>query len=113
MVSSCFHLAIWPTKSHTSGYFAINKIPFDLREDRNGRRTAVSPSTGLVLKMFAKDKDFTDERDIYAQLNKYNIQHIPRNLGTFRNDWMEVNALLISYEGRPVLDGETISRSDW
>jgi hypothetical protein len=88
-------------------------MPFDLQEDRDGRRTAVSPSTGLVLKMFAKDKDFTDERDIYAQLGKYNIQHIPYSLGTFRNDWMQVNAVLISYEGRPLLDGGPISRSDW
>lgn len=88
-------------------------MPFDLLEDRNGRRTAVSPSTGLVLKMFAMDRDFTDERDIYAHLGKYDIQHVPHSLGTFRNDWMQVNALLISYEGRPLLDGGTISRSDW
>jgi len=27
--------------------------------------------------MFANYKDFTDERNIYAQLGKHNIQHIP------------------------------------
>jgi hypothetical protein len=96
-----------------SGYFATKKIPFHLLEDRNGRRTSISPSTGLVLKMFASYKDFTDERNIYARLCKYNIQHTPHILGAFRNDWMQVNALLISYEGYPLLDAGTISELDW
>ena len=99
--------------STCSGCFAIKKVPFDLLEDRNGRRTAVSPSTGLVLKMFARYKDFTDEQNIYAQLGKHNIQHIPYILGTFHNDWMQVNALLISYEGHRLLDVGKISESDW
>ena len=63
--------------------------------------------------MFAKDKDFDDERNIYANLGKHSIKHIPYILGTFRNDWMRVNALLMSYEGRPVLDAGTFSESDW
>jgi hypothetical protein len=62
--------------------------------------------------MFAKEKEFTDEKDIYAQLGKFNIQYIPYSLGTFRNDWMQVNALLMSYEGHP-LDEEIFSRSEW
>ena len=62
--------------------------------------------------MFAKDNEFTYERNIYAQLRKHNIQHIPYIFGTFRNDWMQVDALLIRYEGDPLLDVGTISESD-
>jgi len=74
---------------------------------------SVSPSTGLVMKMFANNKDFTDEQKVYARLCKYNIRHIPHILGTFRNDWMQVDALMISYEGHPLLDVGTISELDW
>jgi hypothetical protein len=96
-----------------SGCFTIKKVPFDLLEDRNGHRTAVSPSTGLVVKMFAKDKDSNNEQKIYAKLGRHNIQHIPYILRAFRNDWMQVNVLLISYEDHPVLDVGMISEADW
>ena len=95
-----------------SGCFSIKKVLSNLQEDRNGCCTAVNPSTGLVLKMFAKDNDFTYEQNIYAQLSKHNIQHIPYILGTFHSDWMQVDGLLISYEGHPLLDVGTISESD-
>jgi hypothetical protein len=63
--------------------------------------------------MFANDVDFSDERSIYAKLGEHNVQHVPYILGTFRNDWMKVNALLMSYEGHPLLDPGAITESDW
>jgi hypothetical protein len=95
------------------GLFSITKIPFDLLEDQDGRRVATSPLTGLVLKMFSDEEDLSIEQRIYMILSERSIPGIPRYFGSFRNSWMNVDALLISYEGLPLKEEEMINLSDW
>lgn len=96
-----------------SGWLNIPEVHFELLGDRDGRRVATSPSTGLVLKMFSNEDEFSAERGIYERLNHSGIQYIPRYYGAFRNQWMQVDALLISHEGEPVGEEEIFTLTDW
>jgi hypothetical protein len=88
-------------------------MPFELQEERDGHRAATSPLTGLVLKMFSYQEDFSNERDIYILLNERGIRGVPYYFGSFRNSWTDVDALLISYEGLALKEEEEIVLSDW
>lgn len=50
---------------------------------------------------------------MYMLLDKKVIPGIPRYFGSFRNSWMSVDALLISYEGLHLKEEEQITISDW
>ncbi|KAJ3507809.1 hypothetical protein NLJ89_g6093 [Agrocybe chaxingu] len=100
------------SRSNGRGWLCFPSIPFDLLDENNGRRVAVSTTTGLVLKMFSKFEDLLLEEDIYKVIDRSRIRYVPHYFGTFKNEWMRLHALLLSYEGSAVKEG-TINLSDW
>lgn len=63
--------------------------------------------------MFSDPEDFSKEQFIYMLLNERGIRGVPYYFGSFRNSWMNVDALLISYEGLRLKEEEMIVLSDW
>lgn len=74
---------------------------------------ATSPSTGLVLKIFSNNEEFLAEQSIYMLLNRSGVRHIPHYFGAYQNEWMQVKALLISHQGRPIKDEDSFTLSEW